>query len=109
MRTIEEVIAELRKDIHSDVYLGKKTINTYLDEILEIHKAERPQGKWISVSERLPDSAGYYCVTVKNGNDTYVTEEMWSSNFQGNNGFHNYLPVIAWCSLPEPYKEAENE
>ena len=47
MRTIEEVIAELRNDIHSDVYLGKKTINTYLDEILEIHKAERPQGEWI--------------------------------------------------------------
>lgn len=45
MRTIEEVIAELRNDIHSDVYLGKKTINTYLDEILEIHKAERPQGE----------------------------------------------------------------
>ena len=50
MRTIEEVIAELRKDIHSDVYLGKKTINTYLDEILEIHKAERLQGDLISRS-----------------------------------------------------------
>ena len=48
MRTIEEVIAELRNDIHSDVYLGKKTINTYLDEILEIHKAESTQGDLIS-------------------------------------------------------------
>ena len=47
MRTIEEVIAELRNDIHSDVYLGKKTINTYLDEVLEIHKVERPHGEWI--------------------------------------------------------------
>ena len=51
MRTIEDVIAELRKDIHSDVYLGKKTINTYLDEILEIHQAERPQGKWILIDD----------------------------------------------------------
>lgn len=51
MRTIEEVIAELRNDIHSDVYLGKKTINTYLDEILEIHKVERPQGNWILVDD----------------------------------------------------------
>lgn len=50
MRTIEEVIAELRKDIHSDVYLGNKTISTYLDEILEIHKAESTQGDLISRS-----------------------------------------------------------
>ena len=79
MRTIEEVIAELRKDIHSDVYLGKKTINTYLDEILEIHKAERPQGKWVAVdsysafggSEEIWLAHGnpiamYYCSNCKN-------------------------------------------
>lgn len=55
MRTIEEVIAELRNDIHSDVYLGKKTINTYLDEILEIHKAESTQGDLISRSALKKD------------------------------------------------------
>lgn len=76
MRTIEEVIAELRNDIHSDVYLGKKTINTYLDEILEIHKAERPTGHWI---------------------DTGMQEEYWAEEYQcsicgAKDHWHNYCP-----------------
>lgn len=50
MRTIEEVIAELRNDIHSDVYL---------DEILEIYKAERPTGHWII--EECSLGKTYYC------------------------------------------------
>lgn len=60
MRTIEEVIAELRKDIHSDVYLGNKTISTYLDEILEIHKAESTQGEWVEeIIEELESRKDY--------------------------------------------------
>lgn len=66
MRTIEEVIAELRKDIHSDVYLGKKTINTYLDEILEIHKAESTQGDLISRSALRKDIEHLYSVYAEN-------------------------------------------
>lgn len=72
MRTIEEVITELRKDIHSDVYLGKKTINTYLDEILEIHKAESTQGDLISRSalkKEFDDKCAYECAICKYAKD----------------------------------------
>jgi len=69
MRTIEEVIAELRKDIHSDVYLGKKTINTYLDEILEIHKAERTQGNLISPLTELCNRYCKNCPVPDKSND----------------------------------------
>ncbi len=130
MRTIEEVIAELRNDIHSDVYLGKKTINTYLDEILEIHKAERQQGEWIPVSERLPEDmqrvliwfeyyryGDYNCMYQTYGDYNcmyqtygfgYVCDGKWSPFINGEIGWQD-ARIIAWIPLPEPYKEAEND
>lgn len=123
MRTIEEVIAELRKDIHSDVYLGKKTINTYLDEILEIHKAERPYGKWIPVSERrFPDDETE--VLIQYGESMMVGYHIFDRTIypfgyedENETGWYdskdNFIcgsdEVIAWMPKPEPYKETENE
>ena len=77
-------------------------------------------GKWIPVSERLPESCGMYIVTRKiyDCPDTapiIMSDESW---FDGQNTWHNdnrinhergYLSdVIAWMPLPEPYK-AESE
>jgi hypothetical protein len=116
MRTIEEVIAELRKDIHSDVYLGNKTINTYLDEILEIHKAVRPHGEWIPVSERLPtidaengwkasDVVLVFLADGKMHMGFYCDDKKWRFCESGEEKEPFWKDVIAWMPLPEPYKE----
>ena len=76
---------------------------------------------WIPVSERLPESCGMYIVTRKiyDCPDTapiIMSDESW---FDGQNTWHNdnrinhergYLSdVIAWMSLPEPYKEESED
>lgn len=75
---------------------------------------ERPQGKWIPVSERLPDvDGGEYLVYRKT--DAFIKRPFcidiarWYSDDTENNGFNKYSEVIAWMPLPEPYKEEENE
>lgn len=115
MRTIEEVIAELRKDIHSDVYLGKRTIGTYLDEILEIHNAEK--AGWIPVSERLPNHDEYMknngLFNVSDGDRSYsewfdiYIKQMFGEPTKY--GFRVDRAVTAWMPLPEPYKAEREE
>ncbi len=114
MRTIEEAVAELRKDIHSDVYLGKKTIGTYLDEILEIHNEEKT--RWIPCIERLPEQDR----KDEAENDiAYLVQTEWgvffTATYDGENWCHvdsSILvdsDVVAWMPLPEPYKQEAEE
>lgn len=105
MRTIEEAVAELRKDIHSDVYLGKKTIGTYLDEILEIHNAEKP--RWIPVSERLPEESLNSVIGWDAYRERCVFIQYINGYFQIT-GSDESFDIVAWMPLPEPYK-AESE
>lgn len=77
---------------------------------------ERPQGEWISVSERLPDDMQrvliwfeYYrygdfnCMYQTYGFG-YMCDGKWSSFINGETGWQDYN-IIAWQPLPEPYKE----
>ena len=115
MRTIEEVISELRKDIHSDVYMGKRTIGTYLDEILEIHNAEKTG--WIPVSERLPNHDEYIknngLFNVSDGNRSYSAWfDIYGKQRFGEPtmyGFRVDRTVTAWQPLPQLYKPQESE
>lgn len=67
-----------------------------------IKLSERPQGKWIPVSERLPDKNGRCLVTTDFGDvcmDSFV-----------DGIFVLYLGnVVAWQPLPEPYKKGSKE
>ena len=59
-------------------------------------------GKWIPVSERLPEEDGYYLVTLSNGDEVVAHTSGIVQN-------HDYEPkMLAWMPLPEPYK-AEQE
>lgn len=76
---------------------------------------ERPHGKWIPVSKRLPKKNGLYIVTEKQFSmdrslsDKFdiIVEPVEYSNGKWQRA--NFYQVIAWMPLPEPYKEAENE
>lgn len=65
-------------------------------------------GKWIPVSERLPDRSGEYLVCTKN--DFYKTRKMAKAIFKKNSsGFYgqggHWANVTHWMQLPEFPKE----
>lgn len=107
-----------------------------IDEAIEIVKREAEKfgtdtnvvsNGWIPCSERLPEESGYYLVTYhdwSDGNflpkydDTYVRRLHYqiSEHFVGWNYPKNvddraendcHKEVIAWQSLPEPFKERD--
>lgn len=61
--------------------------------------------RWIPVSERLPDKDGLYLVSVKNDHLRRYSKTCWYSD---NNWFARQ-DVVAWMSLPEPYKGGQEE
>ena len=61
-------------------------------------------GRWIPVSERLPEDKQKVLVTTKNGN---VQEILWNQWFQTQTQYPK-IEVLAWMPLPEPYKENED-
>lgn len=76
-------------------------------EHLEKHKATC---EWIPCSERLPEEDGFYQVTVqiKETGECYVEKKYYKIK----KGWDSYLlqefiDVIAWMPLPEPYKLKE--
>ena len=100
-----------------------------MDKHIEELNEERPQGKWISVYERLPEEEGDYLLWGKideSEEDEYsfigsydegceqfgIWQEQFDSRTLGSLGseFYSYSKVVAWQSLPKPYKrEADNE
>lgn len=61
------------------------------------------QDGWISTSERSPIKDGYYLVSCKGGN-VHIDFSLcgkWDNKYE--------YKIIAWQSLPEPYKEEEYE
>ena len=63
----------------------------------------REPGKWIPVSERLPENDTYTLVTTSR---SYRIEMAWyfDGNFYWNNSDTHMSGVKAWMPLPEPYK-----
>ena len=105
----------------------KKTINPYgrpfegtayefglkLMDFIENIDGEKANG-WIPVSERLPEESDYYMAYIYNEilNKYYCRSERFSinNNYYGELvwiDLKSYEKVVAWRSLPEPYKEDE--
>ena len=61
-------------------------------------------GGWIPISERLPESDGFYICTVKELDITVsliftAYDSSWMDEYESE------YETIAWCPLPEPYKD----
>ena len=106
-KLIEDLIPILNEN--DDMFLAGRIIGT-IDK--------QPQvGGWIPVSERLPDNGYEVLVTVngKHNNITFINAlEIAEYNSEDGWILEGYLDwtnpdVTAWQTLPEPYKESEEE
>lgn len=99
-----EFINDLMGDNKDDLFFNNK-----IGETIKIALAQQLNGRWISVSERLPEKDGNYWVTVKNltGYEALNSETFECCYAYGEWNFPGWQDnkVIAWQSLPEPYKE----
>lgn len=59
----------------------------------------QPEQRWIPVTERLPETSGYYLVTIDKG--LKVVDVIF---FNNGSGFLMANPVTAWKPRPEPYQ-----
>ena len=87
-----------------------KTREEYIRKALEtlppVTHAEKV-GKWIPVSERLPEKCGYYLVSAVGCS---VVESFYDGKkFWYERPDHWLTTVLAWMPLPEPYIEGGEE
>ena len=80
--------------------------------IKALPSAER-RGRWIPVTERLPEELGTYLVTVVDGTIKRAIAQWWYDVDNGE-GFFScddcYAEdIVAWMPLAEPYKGGEEE
>jgi hypothetical protein len=97
--TREEAVKMIKDDIrlHHDALSGKyrSALN------IAIKSLQQPEQRWIPVSERLPEKNGDYLVTGRKG---AVSKRKYD-----NGRWYGGWDVLAWQTLPEPYKEEGDE
>lgn len=92
----------------------------YTPWIVDVINEQPKVNEWITVSERLPDKAGKYLVTMSECLSVHTSVRRFNPKpkhpEQNEPIFTKHLPcysgweratkgVIAWMPLPEPYKE----
>ena len=103
-----EVIDRQDKQIESFGY----QITALLSRIDTLEKSQRPNDKWIPVSENLPEIATRCLIQLTDGHITigeYFSIEKWTLIETSYSFVFPKETVVAWQPLPKPYKETENE
>lgn len=78
-----------------------------IEQLQEDLEQDEKENGWIPVSERLPKASGTYQVTCMDGRiyrSTYAKFQNKLKRWELT-GARSYWKVIAWMSLPKPYKE----
>lgn len=124
----KEQLNELKKTFNTLLFFESVTVGNKkeflkknikaLDAALVFLENERPEGKWIPVSERLPtDDFGRYIITVESDDiygaiDGILYPEVvgyYGGTWKDLGGKQIADEVISWMPLPETYKESEVE
>lgn len=77
-------------------------------EVLEAMQQGMKRGKWIPVSERLPEYEGTFLVTDIEGK-IYIEDFRFQICDRTKSYWSGMKVVIAWQELPKPYKEGGAE
>lgn len=77
----------------------------------EGYKDGSKDNDWIPVEERLPEEAGTYIINALAGERNIVTFAKWQNRYKrfDMTGARTYWKIIAWCPLPEPYRQERSE
>ena len=104
----------------------EKVIETIVEAYQEGADSERPKAfsdgyesgynkgradatKWIPCSERLPEKAGNYLVSMKSETVSYMFFDcLYFYSVISNYAYKPVTDILAWMPLPEPYKEQNN-
>ncbi|HGO4255466.1 TPA: DUF551 domain-containing protein, partial [Klebsiella pneumoniae] len=73
-----------------------------------VHNAATAQGKWIPVSERMPEDSGRYWCYVEEQNDLGKSHYQWNCSWNGDRWWVESEGggiVTHWMPLPNPPKE----
>ena len=98
-------------DKYSDCYkyagVYVKVIQDMIEQLQGDLEQDEKENGWIPVSERLPEASGTYQVTCMDGRIYRSTYAKFQSKLKRweLTGARSYWKVIAWMTLPEPYKE----
>ena len=82
---------------------GAKRMYDLAVEALESYVPDMNVGKWIPVSERLPEEEGHYLVTDDSGGEKWVDSSVFLRSDDGS-VYWDFVNVTAWMPLPEPWK-----
>ena len=76
-----------------------------IDKVIELIKMQPKVNEWIPIEERLPKQFIYVLVSCNNGEVDcgYYYNGVWVLDFVDSEAYS----VIAWQSLPEPYKGSD--
>ena len=112
---IEKLIGRLEeeKNVANNTYMNYE-LNVDLGRVFGLDKAieivnqlaEEYNNGWIPVSSGNPKETGLYQVTVDDNDEPVITAmylaevDIWSYHA----GYGNYMKVLAWRSLPQPYQ-----